>query len=192
MTVTCSDLLGVTVVLYGELTLYALFLLTPPALFLGFLLWKLPSAVRILRETPIGVRRFRSSSLAFLWLICFANIGRMAIQVLIPPSLSPVWKVTWCVRPSCDTTAVSAPSGTSRVVCLWRCSVVAQAGDAVHADVLPGGGGGLHLLAHPPRCIVRAGHLQPPDGPIHEAPARPDPHCLHGHLHHRLGHSGVQ
>jgi hypothetical protein len=96
--VTCNDIVGASVHVYDELTVYAVVILTPPVLFLLFLLWKLRSTVKILRETS-NVRLFRSSALAFLWLLCFVNITRVAIQVLIPPSLSPIWKICWCAPP---------------------------------------------------------------------------------------------
>ncbi len=94
MTVTCNDLLGVTLVAYRNVTLYTIIIITPPVLFLLFLLYKLRSSLQILRETT-DVRVWRASLLAFLWLICLVNIARMTVQVLIPASFDLFFYSIW-------------------------------------------------------------------------------------------------
>jgi len=93
MGLSCDDVLGQSLEVVGEINVYAILIMAPPALFLFFLLAKLRSAIKILRETA-GVRLFRSAALAFIWVICFVNIGRVAVQVLIPTSF-PIWKFMW-------------------------------------------------------------------------------------------------
>lgn len=82
MGLSCNDLLGVNTVIWEQITLYSLVIVVPPVVFLLFLLYKLKASLQILRETA-DVRAFRASSLAFLWLVCIVNIGRMIIQVLV-------------------------------------------------------------------------------------------------------------
>jgi len=82
MGVDCNDLLGVSITIWENISVYSLVILLPPSVFLLFLLWKLKSSLQILRETA-DVRAFRGSSLAFLWLVCIVNVARMVIQVLV-------------------------------------------------------------------------------------------------------------
>jgi len=114
----CNDFLGVSIVLWENISLYSLLIVVPPVIFLLFLLYKLRASLLILRETA-DVRTFRASSLAFLWLICIVNIARVAIQVLVRiaytilsfveilqlkvPYDNQEWKVLWIATRFGDT-----------------------------------------------------------------------------------------
>ncbi|KAL6042696.1 hypothetical protein QOT17_024308 [Balamuthia mandrillaris] len=96
----CDLIIGANTVLWDHISVYSVLISIPTVLFLLFLLYKLRSALLILRETAVDVRLSRATAFAYLWILCFFNLGRTVVQVFISPE-GLFFGVLWVVSRFC-------------------------------------------------------------------------------------------